>query len=81
VPVVATRAGSLPEVLGDAALLVDPGDEDGLAGALDTVLGDDALAAGLVAAGRSWSARFSWERCGAGLESLYREAAGGAGAP
>ena len=76
VPVVATRAGSLPEVLGDGALLVDPGDHDGLASALDACLADDAVRARLVAAGTAWSARFTWERCGAGLEALYRAAAG-----
>ena len=57
VPVVATRAGSLPEVLGDGALLVDPGDHDGLVAALDACLGDEALRARLVAAGTAWSAR------------------------
>jgi alpha-1,3-rhamnosyl/mannosyltransferase len=76
VPVVATRAGSLPEVLGDGALLVDPGDRDGLAAALDRCLADDAVRAGLVASGSRWVARFSWESCGAGLEQLYRDAAG-----
>jgi glycosyltransferase involved in cell wall biosynthesis len=80
VPVVATRAGSLAEVLGDGALLVDPGDHDTLAGALLACLADEALRHRLVAAGTAWSARFSWERCGAGLEELYRDAAGGAGA-
>ena len=43
VPVVATRAGSLPEVLGDGAVLVDVGDDDGLVDALDRVLDDPAL--------------------------------------
>jgi glycosyltransferase involved in cell wall biosynthesis len=79
VPVVATRAGSLPEVLGDGAVLVDPGDHDGLVAALDTCLGDDALRQRLVAAGTAWSTRYSWERCGAGLETLYRDAAVGRG--
>ena len=76
VPVVATRGGSLPEVLGDGALLVDPGDHDGLAAALDACLADDALRARLIAAGSAWSARFTWERCGAGLEDLYSDAVG-----
>jgi glycosyltransferase involved in cell wall biosynthesis len=78
VPVVASRAGSLPEVLGDGARMVDPGDHDGLVAALDACLSDESLRAKLTEAGVAWSARFSWERCGAGLEELYRDAAGGA---
>ena len=77
VPVVATRAGSLPEVLGNGALIVEPGDHDALVLALEASLVDDALRRRLVAAGTTRSAQFSWERCGAGLEELYRDAAGG----
>jgi alpha-1,3-rhamnosyl/mannosyltransferase len=76
IPVVATWAGSLPEVLGDGALLVAPGDIDGLAGALERCLSDESLRLGLIEAGSAWAARFSWEGCGAGLEQLYRDAAG-----
>jgi glycosyltransferase involved in cell wall biosynthesis len=76
VPVVATRAGSVPEVVGDGALLVDPGDTDELAAALARCLADDAARRDLVAAGSAWAARFSWESCGAGLEQLYRDAVG-----
>jgi glycosyltransferase involved in cell wall biosynthesis len=77
VPVVATRAGSLPEVLGDGAVLVDVGDHDDLVEALDGVLDDPALRARLVASGAAQAASFSWERCGEGLSALYRDAAGG----
>jgi glycosyltransferase involved in cell wall biosynthesis len=77
VPVVASRAGSLPEVLGNGALLVDPGDEDALSAALETCLSDAALRDRLIAAGRRQSERYSWDRCGAGLEALYRDATGG----
>jgi glycosyltransferase involved in cell wall biosynthesis len=79
VPVVATRAGSLPEVLGDGAVLVDVGDHDALVEALDRVLDDPALRLELVAAGVARAASFSWERCGEGLSRLYRDAAGGRG--
>jgi glycosyltransferase involved in cell wall biosynthesis len=79
VPVVATRAGSLPEVLGDGALMVDPGDQVGLAEAVDACLTDETERARLIAAGTAWSARYSWERCGDGLEALYRDAADGRG--
>lgn len=71
VPVVATRAGSLPEVLGDAALLVEPGDHEGLAAALASALDDAALRQQLVARGTAQAARFSWDRCGDGLVQLY----------
>ncbi|HWE67287.1 MAG TPA: glycosyltransferase family 1 protein [Acidimicrobiales bacterium] len=75
VPVVASRAGSLPEVLGDAALLVEVGDEDGLANALDWVLGDEALRQKLVTAGVGRAAGYTWDCCGEGLEQLYRRVA------
>ena len=79
VPVVATRAGSLPEVLGDGALLVEVGDHDGLVEALVTCLGDEVERRRLIAAGAAWSARYSWERCGDELEALYRDAAAARG--
>jgi glycosyltransferase involved in cell wall biosynthesis len=79
VPVVATRAGSLPEVLGDAAVLVDVGDDDGLVDALDQALDDPALRQRLVASGTARAASFTWERCGEGLSRLYRDAAGDTG--
>jgi glycosyltransferase involved in cell wall biosynthesis len=52
-PIVATRAGGIPDLTGeDAALLVPPGDVDALAAAIRRVLTDDALAQGLRAAAR-----------------------------
>jgi glycosyltransferase involved in cell wall biosynthesis len=76
VPVVATGAGSLPEVLGDGALMVGAGNQEELADALDACLGDEALRARLVAAGHRRAQQFTWEGCAAGLEALYREARG-----
>ena len=52
-PLVATTAGALPEVVGDAALSVPPGDSEALAAAIARVLDDDELAARLGAAGRA----------------------------
>jgi glycosyltransferase involved in cell wall biosynthesis len=75
VPVVATAAGSIPEVVGDGALLVPPGDTDALAAALVTVLDDDAARDALVRRGRCRSAVFTWESCGDGLANLYADAA------
>ncbi len=59
-PVVAARAASIPEVVGDAAVLVDPLEVEGLAGAISAVLTDDALAAGLRERGLARAALFSW---------------------
>jgi glycosyltransferase involved in cell wall biosynthesis len=73
VPVVATGAGSLREVLGDAALVVEPGDRDALAHALRTGLDDESRRQELRHAGTLRVANFSWERCGEGLEALYRD--------
>jgi len=80
VPVVATAAGAVPEVVGDGAWLVDPGDGDGLAETLVRALdgGDDVTA--LVVRGRDRSTGFTWARCGNGLAALYRDAASGTGA-
>ncbi|MDQ3980918.1 MAG: glycosyltransferase family 4 protein, partial [Actinomycetota bacterium] len=80
VPVVATAAGSLPEVLGDAAVLVPVGDDAALADALAAVLDDEGgLHQRLVDAGRHQAGRYSWERCADGLIELYRRAADAAG--
>jgi glycosyltransferase involved in cell wall biosynthesis len=76
VPVVATAAGAVPEVVGDAALLVGPGDRDGLAAALDRVLDGGADIDELVARGHRRSAEFSWSACAEGLVGLYADAAG-----
>jgi glycosyltransferase involved in cell wall biosynthesis len=59
-PVVSSTGSSLPEVLGDDALLIDPDDVEGLGDALSRVLGDAALAADLRARGLVRTARYSW---------------------
>lgn len=75
VPVVTTRAGAIPEVVGDAAELVEVGDVDALAAALDRVLTDEARRSELVAAGHRRRAEFSWEATVDGLVELYGRAA------
>ena len=74
VPVVATDAGAVPEVVGDAARLVAVGDEKGFASALSDVLDHPELAASLVARGRERAARFTWAGCATGLVAMYEEA-------
>ena len=71
-PVATTRAGALPEIVGDAAILVDPGDVDGLAGALSELLDDESRRDELIAAGRARVALFGWDRAANELTRLYR---------
>lgn len=61
-PVVASLASSLPEAVGDAALLVDPFDVEGLAEALTAALTDEALRARLHREGLARAAKFTWAR-------------------
>jgi glycosyltransferase involved in cell wall biosynthesis len=76
VPVVATSAGAIPEVVGDAASLVPPGDVEGLAGALRDVLTDDARREALIAAGHRRAAGYSWDDTAAGVADVLEQAAG-----
>ena len=64
-PVLAGRAGAMPEVCGDAALYCDPESEDDIARGLLALAADPPLRARLAAAGRARARVFSWERCAA----------------
>jgi glycosyltransferase involved in cell wall biosynthesis len=72
-PVVASTAGALPEVLGDAALLVDPYREDALAEALAAAAADGGE---LRRRGLQRAAAFSWQAAAEGTWQVYREVAG-----
>jgi alpha-1,3-rhamnosyl/mannosyltransferase len=72
VPVIAAAAAALPEVVGDAGLLVPPGDPEAWAGALLRVLGDDALRSRLAAAGPRRAERFSAVASATRQEAAYR---------
>ncbi len=61
VPVITSNTTSMPEVAGDAALLVDPTSADQLAQALETLATDADLRASLVERGRTRRALFSWD--------------------
>jgi glycosyltransferase involved in cell wall biosynthesis len=73
-PVVAGNVTSIPELAGDAALLVDPRDDEALADALRRVLEDRDLAATLRGRGLERSGHFTWEACAAKTLDAYREA-------
>ncbi len=70
-PVIGSTVSAIPEVAGDAALLVDPLDTDGIAGALERVLHDSTLREELRRKGRVRATRFSWERCAAETWAAY----------
>ncbi len=76
-PVLAGRAGALPEVCGEAALYCDPTSIDDIAQGLLRLAGDSALRAQLAAAGRLRAATFSWDACAtlttAALERALRQ--------
>jgi len=75
VPVVATAVGAIPEVAGDGARLVPPGDVDALAAAVADLLTDADARQALVERGRDRVKLFTWTSCGQGLADLYAAAA------
>lgn len=70
-PVITSNVSSLPEVAGDAALLIDPLDLDALTTALLRLLRDPALAADLRARGLAQARSFTWERAAQHLLAVY----------
>jgi glycosyltransferase involved in cell wall biosynthesis len=74
VPVVASRRGALPEVLGGAGLLFDPADRDALSCALERVLTDGDLAADCIAKGLQRSASWSWDDAALRVRQMYAAA-------
>lgn len=75
-PVVSSSAASLPEVAGDAALLVDPADVEGWTAALDRVLHDPGLATDLRRRGVLRAAEFTWEKAGSKTWRVLEATAG-----
>jgi glycosyltransferase involved in cell wall biosynthesis len=71
-PVVSSDRTSLPEVVGDAGLLVDPEDVEGQAAAVLRLLSEPELAGDLRRRGLERSARFSWDACAASTLESYR---------
>jgi len=72
-PVVASKASCLPEILGKAAVLVDPSDLQGFAGAVESLLTNQERRRQLIEAGRKHVASFTWERCAELTVAVYRE--------
>ena len=74
-PVLTSDRSSLPEVAGDAALLVDPLDRAAIGAGLVRLAGDQDLRGRLVEAGRRRAAGFTWRATAAATWSTYREVA------
>lgn len=72
-PVVASDESCLPEVVGDAGLLVDPSDAADVGEAMRRVVEDDQLREQLSERGRRRARRFSWRRCARETLAVYRE--------
>ncbi|MDQ3069278.1 MAG: glycosyltransferase family 4 protein [Acidobacteriota bacterium] len=75
-PVVTSNVSSLPEVVGDAALLVDPRDAEAIADAVQRILTDDGLRRSLVQKGLGRAHEFSWERSVRRIREVYLEVGG-----
>jgi glycosyltransferase involved in cell wall biosynthesis len=75
VPVVASTGGSLPEVVGEAGILLDPHDVEGWAVALQRLLFDQEEAERLRIEGLNRAATFSWEKAAAQTWQLYKRVA------
>jgi glycosyltransferase involved in cell wall biosynthesis len=78
VPVVTSNVTALPEIAGDAALLIDPHDLRALTGALETLLTDDSVRADLSRKGKIQSKKFSWTQCCRETFDVYELALRGA---
>jgi glycosyltransferase involved in cell wall biosynthesis len=74
IPVVSSNRGSLPEVLGNAGLLVDPDDREALTAAMRRMLSDDDLRRACGAAGRERARQFTWRASADILLDAYEAA-------
>ena len=72
-PVITSNTSCLPEVAGDAALLVDPAGTEEIAGAISEVLTNSELREDLRARGLERAAGFTWERTARETVAVYRE--------
>ncbi|HEY2804721.1 MAG TPA: glycosyltransferase family 1 protein [Gemmatimonadales bacterium] len=72
-PAIVSSAGSLPEIAGDAAIVIDPGDAAGLAAAIRTLACDDRVQGALAARARARAPRFTWSAAADQTFKVYEE--------
>jgi glycosyltransferase involved in cell wall biosynthesis len=75
-PVIASDVASLPEVVGDAAVFVNPEDVGSISAAMSRLLRDDALAKELRDRGPARARSFSWERAARQVQAILRAVTG-----
>ena len=75
-PVITSNVSSLPEVAGDAGLLVDPENVEEIGAAMARIVAEKGLRERLSEAGLRQAARFSWEKCAAEVLAILRKVAG-----
>lgn len=73
-PVIASNSGSIPEVVGDAALMIDPQSPESIANQIDELIYNSDTAIRLRRCGLAQAAKFSWERCAQETLACYRRA-------
>jgi glycosyltransferase involved in cell wall biosynthesis len=76
-PVVTSNTSSLPEVVGEAGIMVNPYDTDSLAQAMRQVLTDDELRDEMVRKGLEQATKFSWEKTAEQTRQVYERVSGG----
>jgi glycosyltransferase involved in cell wall biosynthesis len=74
IPVLTSNSSSMPEVAGEAGLLVDPTDETSIAQGLHTLLSDESGLQSLAQHARSSAARFTWRNAAAQMSAIFAEA-------
>ncbi len=72
IPVITSNRSSLPEVVGDVGIMIDPDDEQGFADAMQRLAEDSVERAARSAAGVERARRFTWARCAEETERVYR---------
>jgi glycosyltransferase involved in cell wall biosynthesis len=71
-PVIASRAASIPELTGDAAILLDPDDDAGWTDAVIRIVNDDQLRSEMATRGVTRAGLFTWARTARGTMDVYR---------
>lgn len=77
VPVITSNTSSLPEIVGDAGIMVDPNDNAGLAAAMGRLWRDEVLRRKMITRGLARASTFSWDKTAQRTLALYRNVLGG----